>query len=539
MNLSDLIADLDVRLSPKDWVDVPITAISEDSRQITPGSIFIARAGVQTDGSRFIPQAIRAGASAIITSASPDTLGPSTRTPVYIHTDAPARVGALIAERLAGNPSQALAVAGITGTNGKSTVAWLIHQLCTSLGLRCGLIGTVINDDGDHATPSSMTTPPAQVLSPLLASMRHHRCGACAMEVSSHGLDQDRTAGVVFTTGVFTNLTGDHLDYHKTMANYAAAKARLFAQLAADAWAIVNADDPACETMLASCRARVITCQRVGAGQPPAFPADESHARVRVIHTDASGMELELAGLWGELTTRTQLIGAHNAMNLLEALLASWVCLHKQGVAVSLADLAGVVPTLRAPTGRLEPVVPDGYKSGRDQSDITVLVDFAHTDDALAAALGAARSITPKGAALWAVFGAGGNKDRTKRPRMGTAAALLADRIVLTSDNPRSEDPQAIIDDILKGIDPGRSKAVLCQPDRAVAIARAIADAKPGDVILIAGKGHEQQQELPAPDGSHGMTIRIPFSDHEHARAALARRHTRHSLSGMKKECSS
>ncbi|HZW10286.1 MAG TPA: UDP-N-acetylmuramoyl-L-alanyl-D-glutamate--2,6-diaminopimelate ligase [Phycisphaerales bacterium] len=500
MILGELIQHLGLRAHGAIDLGATIAGLTEDSRRVAPGWVFVARPGLQSDGRRFIAAAIGAGAAAVITDQPPEGLPASS--PLLLAHD-PSVAGAQLAERLAGSPSRSLRVVGVTGTNGKTTVATLVYQISRLAGVPCGLIGTVEIDDGTGPRPSDFTTPPAERLSPLLAAMRSNGCVAAAMEVSSHSLDQRRAAGLRFAAAIFTNLTGDHLDYHGDMERYAHAKSRLFEQLEPEAIAVLNADDPWSPAMAAPCAAPIVWCSL---GRPQAgAPA----ARATIHEADASGMAIELAGPWGLLRTRTALIGAHNAMNLLQALV---VC--TEGLGVPRDQLGAIVPELRAPTGRLEPVHGPG-------DDVAVLVDFAHSDDALASALRAARLATPAGARLWAVFGCGGDKDRTKRPRMGAAAASLADRVIVTSDNPRTEDPEAIIDEVFRGIAGAPPGVVRRQADRREAIREALHAAAPGDVVVIAGKGHEREQILP--DG-RGGTRRIPFDDHAVARAALDER---------------
>ncbi|VAX40955.1 UDP-N-acetylmuramoylalanyl-D-glutamate--2,6-diaminopimelate ligase, partial [hydrothermal vent metagenome] len=376
MNLAQLLQLLHPHAAPRSLgpidLTTPLLGITEDSRRVAPGLVFIARPGLRADGRRFIPEALRAGAVAVVTDQPPEQAPADA--PILLTPD-PALLGAIMAEHLAGLPSAALALVGITGTNGKTTTATLIARAARAAGLSCGLIGTVEVDDGSHATPSAYTTPPAEQLSPMLARMRTQGCVAAAMEVSSHALDQHRTAGVRFAAGVYTNLTGDHLDYHGDMDRYAAAKARLFAQLEPDALAVVNAADPWCERVVGGCRARVLRCTP-GGGRTPTEKLD---AVVTFANVSAGGMDIQLDGPWGTLGARTTLIGAHNAMNLLQAVA---ICTEVLGIAPD--DMAAIIPGLCAPTGRLEPVQGPA-------DDIAVLIDFAHTDDALANCLRAAR----------------------------------------------------------------------------------------------------------------------------------------------------
>ncbi|MDQ7012713.1 MAG: UDP-N-acetylmuramoyl-L-alanyl-D-glutamate--2,6-diaminopimelate ligase [Planctomycetota bacterium] len=519
MHLADLLQHTGLPLPDPSDPRALVRGITEDSRLVKPGWVFIARPGLHADGRRFIPDAINAGALLIVTDDHHATRPhhPAVQAPI-LTTPYPAKAGAILAETLAGNPSAHLKLVGVTGTNGKSTVTALISQIATHARTPCGLIGTVQIDDGSNQVPSDFTTPPAERLSPMLARMVHNNRTAAAIEVSSHALCQHRVAGLTFAAAVFTNLTGDHLDYHKDMHAYAAAKASLFAMLDPhpDAIAVVNANDPATDTMLEHCNARVLAC----AVKDTPVRATSHHAStsptVEILATQPTGTHLRFTGLSRQsgrqphtIETKTTLFGHHNAMNLLQAVV---VCI--EAFDIHPADVAAALPTLRTPTGRLERI-------STDADPITVFVDFAHTDDALASALRAARLVTPKDANLWVVFGCGGNKDRAKRPRMGHAAATLADMVVATSDNPRTEDPEAILDEIVAGIPTDRRAALHRDPDRRAAINAAIAQANPGDVVVIAGKGHEREQILA---DSSGNTRTIPFDDHEIARQALRAR---------------
>jgi UDP-N-acetylmuramoyl-L-alanyl-D-glutamate--2,6-diaminopimelate ligase len=521
MNLGELIHGLDVRAVPGALLSVRVCDLTEDSRTAVPGSLFVARSGLKADGKRFVADAVAAGAVAVLTD-DPGLEAPSPTIPVVYSPSLPAASAAL-AERFYGQPSRSLLLAGVTGTNGKTTITFLIWQLLNASDVRCGLIGTVLVDDGREVGPAAMTTPPAIEVSRSLASMVEAGCRAASMEVSSHALDQRRTDGLAFRVGVFTNLTGDHLDYHGTMENYAAAKARLFEALPPTATAIINADDPWGARMASVSRAPVWTTSIAGRG--------DATCRARVDNADIHGMDLRLEGPWGAIDARVPLIGAYNAMNVLQAVAAA----HALGL--SREALAAGIPVLQAPPGRLERV-------STPTDDIAVFVDYAHSDDSLASVLTAVGSQIPgrggtgarvasragapeaaiaPSSRLWAVFGCGGDRDRTKRPRMGLAAAQRADVIVVTSDNPRTERPASIIDQILGGIPDGARDRVTVQADRARAIHLAVSGAAPGDVVVIAGKGHETEQILP--DGKGG-TVRTHFDDREVAREALAlRRH--------------
>lgn len=495
-----------------------VRGVTEDSRLVKPGWIFIARPGLHVDGRQFIPDAIQAGAILIVTDQNPTPDAQTISTPI-LKTHHPAKTGATLAEILAGNPSKHLRLAGVTGTNGKSTVTSLISQIANHAQTPCGLIGTVNIDDGSNQSPSDFTTPPAERLSTTLAQMVRNQRAAAAIEVSSHALHQHRVAGLRFAAAVFTNLTGDHLDYHKDMHAYAQAKATLFAGLDHDAIAVVNADDPATDTMLNHCIAPVVACSFKDSQSTKNIRPGATNAQVEIVSTDSTGTQLRITGLGTEsnqkphpIEAHTSLFGRHNAMNLLQA-----VAVCTNALDISSTKVAEAIPTLKTPNGRLERVT--------DHADqITVFVDFAHTDDALDNALRAARLVTPREANLWVIFGCGGNKDRAKRPRMGRAAATLADKVVATSDNPRTESPLAILDEVIAGIPAQLRHAVHIEPDRRAAIDTAIANAMPGDVLVIAGKGHEREQIL---SDAQGNTRPVPFDDHEIARKALIERKDR------------
>ncbi|MFZ4572887.1 MAG: UDP-N-acetylmuramoyl-L-alanyl-D-glutamate--2,6-diaminopimelate ligase [Phycisphaerales bacterium] len=499
---------------------VRVCDVTEDSRTVVPGSLFVARSGRKADGRQFVADAVAAGAVAVLTD-DPELTTDDPEVPVLRVNDVMLAT-AEAAEAFYGRASRSLSLIGVTGTNGKSTTTYLVWKLLNALDRRCGLIGTVMIDDGREVARAVMTTPPSTELSRTFASMAESGCVAASMEVSSHALHQQRAAALNFKVGVFTNLTGDHLDYHLTMENYADAKAQLFAGLHADALAIVNDDDPAAARMLRDCRAKALRC-KVGTG-----PTPDGHASVEILDRSMRGMRLLLTGPWGVIESKVGLIGDYNAMNTLQAVACCWA------LGLSADELRAVLPELDAPPGRLERV-------SDDDSDLTVFVDFAHSDDALASVLQAVGRVIPgrahAGAAvleaagasrareeigkLWVVFGCGGDKDRTKRPRMGKAAAELADVVVVTSDNPRTEKPGQIIDEILAGV-PAHLRAKVCvQADRARAIKHAVEHAGPRDVIVLAGKGHETSQILS--DGKGGL-VSIEFDEAGIARRCLADR---------------
>lgn len=501
MMLADLIAGLGITPVDRRPLMVRICDLTEDSRTVLPGSLFVARPGVKSDGRAYIAAAVRAGATAVLTDpvACRALEGTVEIGGAYLLSAADVPTAcAHLAERFYGGPSARLCAAAVTGTNGKTTIAWLIWRMLNAVGVRCGLIGTVMVDDGREVAAADMTTPPALEIARTLGCMVESGCKAVALEASSHALDQRRLAALRMPIAIFTNLTRDHLDYHGTMEAYAAAKARLFEMLPADGVAIVNADDEAAERMVRDCRAPVVRC---GLG-----PRPEVEASARILAATGAGMRLDLRGPWGQIVTEAPLVGRYNAMNMLQAVVATHAALGRVG-----ADAAGLreaVGAATAPPGRLERV---------DAPDLTVLVDYAHTDDGLRSALTAVRGVMTPPSRLWVVFGCGGDRDKGKRPKMGAAAAELADRVVVTSDNPRTERPGDIIDAILTGIASAARGKVVVQAERGRAIEWALQQAAPGDVVVIAGKGHEATQTIA--DGTGG-TIAQPFDDRLIAKAA-------------------
>ena len=498
MKLGELVEGLDVRVIGGDGLHCRVCDVTEDSRTTLPGSLFIARPGLKSDGRSFIADAVAAGASVILGDASLASQHLPHGVTVVTTGDVPL-VSAIVAERFYGAPTSKFAVVGITGTNGKTTTAHAVHRLLNSARIRCGLIGTVQIDDGRELSDAVMTTPPACELSNTFATMLDAGCTAAAMEVSSHALHQRRVGALRFSVGVFTNLTGDHLDYHGTMAAYADAKAMLFDSLAPDATAVVNIDDPAYTRMIRGCRATILRCT--------VDPAKQAECRAVGGACTLAGTRVEYSGPWGSFETTISMVGRHNLMNTLQAIAAGW------SLGLTLEQLKRAAPLMEPPPGRLERVSVPG------QGDFAVFVDYAHTDDALRNVLGAMRPlVSAPGAKLRVVFGCGGDRDRTKRPRMGRAACELADDVVITSDNPRTEQPGAIIDEVLKGVPASDRGKVRVDADRAVAIRKGVESCRPGDALVIAGKGHETYQILP--DGKGG-SYRIDFDDRLVAREAL------------------
>ena len=500
MKLGALAEGLPVRLETPGASEVRVCDLTEDSRTVVPGSLFVARAGLKADGRRFALDAAQAGATAILTdSAEAGAIREACPNVAVVSTGDVPRAAALFAERFYGNPSSKLDVVAVTGTNGKTTTTWLVWQLLNAAGRRCGLIGTVVIDDGRETARAMMTTPPAIEISRTLASMVEAGCVAVTLEASSHALDQKRVEALAFDVACFTNLTQDHLDYHGTMERYAAAKAKLFDMLPKGATALVNVADPSWERMVRDCPAKVVGC-RSGSGSDAPW-------RIEILSESLEGMRVRLTGPMGgegSIEAMIPLIGSYNAMNLLQAVAAA------STLGLSPAEIREGLAGVSAPPGRIERV-----SDRRD--DVHVFVDYAHTDDGLHSVLRAVAAVRG-GGRLWVVFGCGGDRDRTKRPKMGAAAAAHGDVVVVTSDNPRTERPGDIIDMVLAGIPQAQRDKVTVQADRAKAIRHAVTSAAAGDVVVIAGKGHETEQILP--DGRGGM-VSIHFDDREVAREAL------------------
>lgn len=484
--LTELASHLHPALAAGLPAALPVASLHLDSRTVTAGGLFVAVPGSHDDGSRYALEAVRRGAVAVVA----ETAIAGLPVPVLAVPNARA-AAACLADRFFGQPSRRLAVVGVTGTNGKTTTAFLIQHILQVAGRRCGMLGTITYDTGSATYPAPLTTPDAVAFQGHLAQMVAAGCDAAAVEVSSHALSQDRVAGTCFAAGVFTNLTRDHLDYHGDMDAYAATKARLFAGLPREADAVLNAADPWHRVMAeaAPCALRLYGVN--GGSEPLALQGAIEEARV-------DGMQVALCSSGETLHVQVGLTGRHNAENLLAAALtAISLGVPLSVVGEALRDFPGV-------PGRLERIPA--------QDGVTVFVDYAHTDDALARVLDVLRPLT--GGRLFAVFGCGGDRDRGKRPLMAQAAEARADRVVVTSDNPRTEDPRQIFADIRSGFQ--RPQEVLFEADRAAAIDLAIRQAESGDTVLLAGKGHEDYQIL--------GTRRIHLDDRELARAALRAR---------------
>jgi UDP-N-acetylmuramoyl-L-alanyl-D-glutamate--2,6-diaminopimelate ligase len=468
-----------------------VQQVREDSRRVERGDLFVALRGAAVDGHRYIDQAVRAGAVAVVVqdeASFPDALAMHTRVAKIVVEDTRTAL-ATIAGAFYGHPSRKLRLLGVTGTNGKTTTAHLLCTLLERSGERVGMVGTIQHMIGARSVAATHTTPGPLELNALLDAMVHEGCRSVVMEVSSHALDQHRVHGLVFEGAVFTNLTQDHLDYHGTMEVYADAKKLLFDGLLPGARAVINADDAWGPHMVRDTTARVTT---YGMAPGADFRAEKVEVRLEGI-----SMALRVAGQ--KAGVQSPLTGRFNAYNILAAAAAG------SAFGLSWEIISEGIRHAPAISGRFERIAsPGGW---------TVIIDYAHTPDALQRTLEAIRELMPggEGGRIITVFGCGGNRDRGKRPQMGRIASLGSDLTIVTSDNPRSEDPSAIIAEVMAGIAPGRH--VQSEPDRRVALRWALAQASAGDVVLVAGKGHERVQEIAG--------RRIHFDDHEEVRAAL------------------
>ena len=474
MRLDQLLATSGIGYRTDAPPSLEVTGIADDSRRVRPGDLFIARSGPTQSGAAFALDAASRGAIAVVSQeALPHDLSVP-RIAVSDGYEATAR----LAHAFFGHPAKSLRIAAVTGTNGKTTTAYLLRHILNRVGRKCGLFGTVEIDDGQTCAESENTTPGAIDLARSMAAMRDNGCVAVAMEASSHALAQGRMRGFQVDVAGFTNLSGDHLDYHKTMDEYASAKASLFVGLSPDATAVINADDPFADLMGQDTRARIVRYAIAGERGDPCVDCECFAENVRV---DASGTRFDLRYREGILPFEMPLIGRHNVQNALTA-----ACMAAHGFGVPMGTVAEALRDATGAPGRLQRV------DNRGKPKVSILVDYAHTDDALENVLNALRPLTR--GKLRVVFGCGGDRDATKRPRMAAIARRLGDAVYVTSDNPRSEDPDKIIGDILSGLGADERAGVVVEPDRRQAIFRAIEDAGEEDVVLIAGKGHEKYQ---------------------------------------------
>ena len=446
--------------------EADITGVNIDSRKIAAGHLFVAIKGTQTDGHRFIPKALELGATAVLCEDLPEMLQEGV---TYVQVASTEEAVGPVATVFYGEPSQHLKLVGVTGTNGKTTIATLLYHMFRKFGHKCGLLSTVCNYVEDKAIPADHTTPDPIALNELLHQMVEAGCEYAFMECSSHAIAQKRIGGLKFAGGLFTNLTRDHLDYHKTFENYRDAKKAFFDGLPKDAFAVTNADDKNGMVMVQNCKAQVKTYST----------RQMADFRARIIECHFEGMYLDINGQ----EVGVQFIGKFNVSNLL-AVYGAAVMLGKKP-----EDILVVLSTLKSVAGRLEPI--------RSEEGVTAIVDYAHTPDALENVLNAIHEVLEgKQGKVITVCGAGGNRDKGKRPLMAQEAVKQSDRVIITSDNPRFEEPQDIINDMLAGLDQKQMKKVLSIADRREAIKTAIMLAEKGDVILIAGKGHEDYQEI-------------------------------------------
>ncbi|WP_302972867.1 UDP-N-acetylmuramoyl-L-alanyl-D-glutamate--2,6-diaminopimelate ligase [Alistipes indistinctus] len=477
--LDELLQGVEVRSLVGDGT-VAVGRLEFDSRKVVPGTLFFATRGTQADGHAYIPAAVAAGAAAVVCEELP------AERPVGVtFVQVPDSTVALgqVASAFYGHPSRRLKLVGVTGTNGKTTTATLLYRMFRRLGYKAGLISTVVYCVDEREIPSTHTTPDSIRLNAMMAEMVEAGCDYCFMEVSSHSLVQHRTAGLAFVGGIFSNITHDHLDYHKTFAEYIRAKKLFFDGLPAGAFALTNADDRNGMVMVQNTKATVKTY------------ALQSFAdfRCRIVETLLDGMLLNLDGseVW------VKFLGRFNAYNLTSVYATALLLdARRDEVLRILSDLTSV-------DGRFEPI--------HSKEGVTAIVDYAHTPDALQNVIGTINEIRKKDQRLYVVVGCGGNRDATKRPEMAKIAVDGSDMAVLTSDNPRLEKPGAIIEQMKSGLEPGAR--YLAITDRREAIKAAVALARPGDIILVAGKGHETYQDVGG--------VKHHFDDREEVRAAF------------------
>lgn len=465
MRLNDLLREIQYTrlVLPKDEVEV--NSVNIDSRLVEAGGMFIAIKGTQADGHAYIPAAEEKGATAIVCENIPEKQNPNV---AYIVVPDAQAVAGKLATTFYGNPSQKLRLVGVTGTNGKTTIATLLYELFREMGHKCGLLSTVCNYIDGEAYPSTHTTPDAISLNKLLSQMVDAGCEYAFMEVSSHALAQERVGGLEFAGAIFTNLTRDHMDFHETMENYLKAKKSFFDNLPRNAFAITNLDDKNGPVMVQNCRGDVKSYSTRTMGD----------YKARLVETHLDGMILE----FNNREFSTLLTGRFNISNLLAI----------YGAAVELGkdpeEILRVMSTLRPVSGRFETL--------HSSDGVSAIVDYAHTPDALKNVLGTINEVLRGRGNVITVVGAGGNRDKGKRPIMAVEAVKGSNRVILTSDNPRFEEPQDIINDMLAGLNDEQRKNVISIVDRKEAIRTACALAQKGDVILVAGKGHEDYQDV-------------------------------------------
>ena len=483
MKLKDIIKGIDCKVNGD--VNVDVKDIQFDSRQVSAGTLFVAQRGTKVDGHDFIDKAVKAGAVAVVCEKveSGKKKVESGKVTFVVVKDSSEALG-LMAANFYGHPSHSLKLVGITGTNGKTTTVTLLHRMFRLLGHHVGLVSTIVNKVDEEELPTGHTTPDALELNQLLRRMVDAGCDYCFMEVSSHAVVQRRIAGVEFAGGIFSNITHDHLDFHKTMANYIAAKKGFFEALPKEAWALTNIDDKNGKIMVQNTRAKVYT---YGLQQRGDF-------HCKVLEESFEGMHLSINGreFW------SRLVGRFNAYNLLAIYSAAVLSGTEPEEALRLLS------TLAPAPGRFQ------YVSGRG---ITAIIDYAHTPDALQNVIETINAIRQPSQQLITVVGCGGDRDKTKRPEMAQIACNGSDKLVLTSDNPRTEEPDSILDDMEAGLSAEQLSHTVRITDRRQAIRTACMMAREGDIILIAGKGHETYQEVNG--------VRSHFDDVEEAEREL------------------
>lgn len=489
--LAQMLADVEVMR--RSGADVDVSGIEYDSRRVRPGTLFVAMKGGATDGNRFVEQAVESGAVAIATDTASifDALRSAHPQLAVLQVAHGRHALSELARSFYGFPDEQLGLTGVTGTNGKTTTAYLINQILRQQDRKTILLGTIEYRIGDRVLASPHTTPESSDLLALFAEGIHEGASEAVMEVSSHALDQGRVWQLAFDVAIFTNLTRDHLDYHGTLEEYLRAKQRLFDGTCSQVpkFAIVNADDAAGQ--------QITDAAKYAGAQVFSYGIDSGDFRASAIRMSASGTTFSMQTPLGGVPIESRLVGRINVYNLLAAAAAAYA----RGISIDRITHAAM--TLQAPPGRFQTI-----NAGQN---FAVVVDYAHTDDALRNVTRLAREITEQNAGrVLTVFGCGGDRDTTKRPLMGKAAGEGSDVVVVTSDNPRSENPDAIIEQILPGLS-GTSAKVIVEPDRAKAIHVALEQARAGDLVLIAGKGHEKTQTI-------GTQV-LPFDD-----AAIAAR---------------
>lgn len=482
MKLQNIIQGIEI-IEINGPVTTDITGVHIDSRKVTEGGLFIATRGTQSDGHTFIQGAIKAGATAILCEEMPKEMNEKQVT--FIRVSNTEKIAGKVATQFYGNPTSQLKLIGVTGTNGKTTIATLLYQMFRQMGYKVGLLSTVCNYINEKAVPATHTTPDPITLNSLLAQMVNEGCEYAFMEVSSHAIAQNRIAGLTFTGGIFTNLTRDHLDYHGTVENYLKAKKLFFDNLPKDAFAVTNLDDKNGLVMTQNTAAKVATYSQ----------RNLCDFKGRILEHHLEGMIID----FNDKETAVQFVGKFNASNLL-AVFATAVMLGQE-----TDEVLRVMSMLKPVSGRFEAIrSPKGY---------TAIVDYAHTPDAIANVLGAIHEILNGNGEIITVVGAGGNRDKGKRPLMAKEAVKGSAKVIITSDNPRFEEPADIIQDMLQGLSDEEQEKVLTISDRREAIRTACMIAKSGDVILVAGKGHEDYQDIKG--------VKHHFDDREEVKKAM------------------